>query len=87
MNGLLDRIAAYLDTKRDFLANAGPAERALLEQVLSCSAIGAPATVRAAMQAFIDRTGADELMVTSQIFDHQARLRSYEIAAQVRDAG
>jgi luciferase family oxidoreductase group 1 len=72
---------------RDFLSNAGPAERALLEQVLSCSAIGAPATVRAAMQAFIQRTGADELMVTSQIFEHQARLRSYEIAAQVRDAG
>jgi luciferase family oxidoreductase group 1 len=72
---------------RDFLANAGPAERALLDQVLSCSAIGAPATVRAAMRAFIDRTGADELMVPSQIFDHKARLRSYEIAAQVRDAG
>lgn len=72
---------------KDFLANAGPAERALLDQVLSCSAIGAPATVRAAMQDFIARTGADELMVTSQIFDHAARLRSYEIAAQVRDMG
>lgn len=68
-----------------YFANVGPAERALLEQVLSCSAIGAPATVRAAMQAFIARTGADELMVTSQIFDHAARKRSYEIAAQVRD--
>ena len=56
---------------------------AMLESVLSCSAIGAPATVKAAMDAFIARTGADELMVTSQIFDHQARLRSYEITAQV----
>jgi luciferase family oxidoreductase group 1 len=57
----------------------GPAERALLESVLSCSAIGSPARVRRDMQAFIDRTGADELMITSQIFDHAARLRSYEI--------
>lgn len=64
----------------------GPAERALLAQVLSCSAIGSPDTVRAALRAFIERTGADELMITSQIFDHDARLRSYEIAAAVRDS-
>jgi hypothetical protein len=36
------------------------------------------------LQAFVSRTGADELMLTSQIFDHSARLRSYEIAASVR---
>jgi luciferase family oxidoreductase group 1 len=63
----------------------GPAERALLESVLSCAAIGSPDTVRQQLQAFIDRTGADELMITSQIYDHTARLHSYEIAAQVRD--
>jgi luciferase family oxidoreductase group 1 len=62
----------------------GPAERALLDNVLSCAAIGAPDTVRRELQAFIARTAADELMITSQIFDHAARLRSYEIAAQVR---
>lgn len=62
----------------------GAAERAILAQVLSCSAIGSPQTVRAALQAFIQRTGADELMITSQIYDHAARLRSYEIAAEVR---
>jgi luciferase family oxidoreductase group 1 len=55
----------------------------MLESVLSCSAIGGPDTVKRALDAFIARTGADELMVTSQIFDHQARLRSYEITAQV----
>lgn len=58
-----------------------PPERAMLEQVLSCSAIGAPGTVRDALQAFVARTGADELMITSQIFDHKARLRSYEITS------
>jgi luciferase family oxidoreductase group 1 len=58
--------------------------RGMLEDVLSCSAIGSPATVRQALHAFVERTGADELMITSQIFDHQARLRSYEIAAAAR---
>lgn len=58
-----------------------PPERAILEQTLSCSAIGAPVTVRRALEAFVARTGADELMITSQIFDHKARLRSYEITA------
>ena len=55
--------------------------RAMLRQALSCSAIGAPATVKAAITAFIARTGADELMITAQIHDHEARLRSYEIVA------
>ena len=57
-------------------------ERALLDDVLSCSAIGSPAVVQAALRSFIDRTGADELMIASQIYDHAARLRSYEITAR-----
>jgi luciferase family oxidoreductase group 1 len=61
----------------------GPQERALLDSVLSCAAIGSPATVKQGLQAFIEQTGADELMITSQIFDHRARLRSYEIVAGV----
>ena len=62
----------------------GPAERALLESVLSCAAIGSPDTVREALRAFIERTRADELMITCNMFEHTARLRSYEIASQVR---
>jgi luciferase family oxidoreductase group 1 len=61
------------------------AARALLAQVLECSAIGGPTTVRRSMHDFVARTGADELMISSMIFDHAARLHSYEIAAQVRD--
>jgi len=38
------------------------------------------------MQAFVTRTGADELMVTSQIFDHAARLQSYAITASLQAA-
>ena len=67
-----------------FLARIGPQERAILDTVLPCSAIGSPATVRGLLKSFVERTGADELMVTSQIFEHSARLRSYEIAAEVR---
>ncbi|QDL54138.1 LLM class flavin-dependent oxidoreductase [Rhodoferax aquaticus] len=67
----------------DYPKRVGPAEKALLDSVLSCAAIGAPDTVRAALAAFVERTGADELMITSQIYDHAARLRSYEITAQL----
>ncbi len=60
----------------------GSQERAILDQVLSCASIGTPETVRADLQNFVEQTGADELMITSQIFDHAARLRSFEIAAE-----
>jgi luciferase family oxidoreductase group 1 len=63
-----------------------PAAKALLADVLTCSAVGSPDTVRSALHAFIERTHPDELMITAQIFDHSLRLRSYEIAAQIREA-
>ena len=69
-----------------YLEQLGPQERAMLDSVLSCTAIGAPDTVKAKMAAFIAETGADELMITSQIFEHRHRLRSYEITAQVHAA-
>ena len=69
---------------RDYLNQIGPQAQALLDHTLSCSAIGSPETVSASLKAFIERTGANELMITSQIFDHAARLRSYEITAQLR---
>ena len=61
-----------------------PPAKAMLAEVLSCSAVGSPATVRDAVAAFLERTRADELMITAQIFDHAARLRSYEIAAEIQ---
>lgn len=67
---------------RGFAETLPPQARALLRQVLSCSAVGDAATVRAKIEAFVDRTGTDELMITSQIYDHEARLRSYEIVAE-----
>ena len=69
-----------------FLARIDPQLRSMLDQVLTSAAIGSPDTVRKALAAFIARTGADELMITAQIFDHTARRRSYEITAEVRSA-
>lgn len=57
-------------------------ERALLESALVCSVVGSKETVRAGLKAFVERTGADELMVTAQIFDHAARLRSFELTSE-----
>ena len=67
-----------------YYENLDPAARSMLEGVLACTAIGAPPLVRERMAAFIERTGADELMITSQMFDHRHRLRSYELTAGVR---
>jgi len=69
---------------RDYDATLPAQAREVLAQVLSCSAVGGPDTVRRGLAAFAARTGADELMLTSTMYDHAARLRSFEIAAQVR---
>jgi luciferase family oxidoreductase group 1 len=69
-----------------YLELLSPPERSMLDGVLSCSAIGAPDTVASQIKAFVARTGADELMLTSQIFEHKARLRSYEITADIHKA-
>jgi len=62
-----------------------PAEKAGVGQSLACSVVGSPAVIERGLKALIDQTGADELMTTGQIYDHTARLRSFEIAAEVRD--
>ena len=60
-----------------------PEEKAQASEMLACSVIGSPETVRSGLQRIIDRTRADELMVVSDIFDPQKRLRSFEIIADV----
>ena len=57
-----------------------PADRRLLDDMLSYSVVGSPETVRSGLEAIVARTGADELMLASQIYDHAARVRSYELA-------
>lgn len=69
-----------------FYEQCPPAAQALLDSVLSCAAVGDPATVQEQIQAFITKTGADELMITSNMYEHPARLRSYELLSQIRPA-
>jgi luciferase family oxidoreductase group 1 len=63
-----------------------PMDRAMLDSVLACAVVGSPETVAAGLSSFIARTGADELMITAQIFDHDARRRSFEIVAEAHDS-
>jgi luciferase family oxidoreductase group 1 len=67
----------------DFESRLDPNGKAILRQALRCSVVGSPETVKRGLAAFIAQTGTDEIMVTGNIFDHAARLRSFEIAAQV----
>jgi len=60
-----------------------PAERAAIGQRTRCSAVGSPETVRRRFVELLEQTGADEIIATGQIYDHAARLRSFEIAMEV----
>ncbi|HLM58405.1 MAG TPA: LLM class flavin-dependent oxidoreductase [Pyrinomonadaceae bacterium] len=62
-----------------------PVERAGIEHALRYSFVGSRETVRRGLEAFVAGTGVDELMVSGHIYDHAARLRSFELAAAVRD--
>ena len=60
-----------------------PMEIGMVDRTLSCRLVGSPDTVRRGFAEFVKRTGVDEIMITGNIFDHQKRLRSFEIAAQI----
>ncbi|MBI1179923.1 MAG: MsnO8 family LLM class oxidoreductase [Alphaproteobacteria bacterium] len=77
------RATALAPPMADYESTLGPQEKLLLDQTLSRSAIGSPDTVRRRLREFAERTGADEIIIASQIFDHGARVRSYEIVADV----
>jgi luciferase family oxidoreductase group 1 len=68
---------------RDYMSTVEPQARAMLDHALAEAVVGSPETVRRGVEAFVARTGADELMVTAQIFDHAARKRSYELLADI----
>ena len=68
---------------KEFEKEVVPFRGIRLEEVQSVSMVGSVDTVRADLNDFITRTGADELIVVSHIYDHQARLRSYELLAKM----
>jgi luciferase family oxidoreductase group 1 len=62
-----------------------PQERMMVEHSLMYSVVGAPETVRQGLAEFIQETQVDELMITGQIYDHAARVRSYELTMEARE--
>jgi luciferase family oxidoreductase group 1 len=64
-----------------------PAEKTHVQRMLARSIVGSPETVRVGMNALVAETGADELIVVSDIYDHDARLRSFELIASTQAAG
>src|SRR5271168_584267 len=80
--GTPGQIPAPID---DIEAFWSPAEKAMASHSLLCSVVGSPETIERGLRKFIEMTEADELMLTGLVFDQKARLRSYEIAAEVRE--
>lgn len=78
VRGTRGQLPAPID---DIEAYWSPQEKAHASRMLACSFVGSPATVRDGLAAFVDRTGADELIVAAAVHDHAARLRSYELLA------
>ena len=68
---------------RDIGAEVPAALMAQVEHAMSCSATGSPTTIRRQLAALLDRHRPDELMVTGMIHDHAARVRSFELSAEV----
>jgi luciferase family oxidoreductase group 1 len=72
---------------REFERDVVPFRGIRFEDAQSISIVGSPETVRADLEAFIERTRPEELIVVSHIYDHAARLRSYEILAGIGSSG
>ena len=64
-----------------------PVEKAQAMRMLARSIVGSPGTVRAGVEALVAETGADELMIVSDVYDHAARLRSFQLIADVAEIG
>ncbi|MEP6570758.1 MAG: LLM class flavin-dependent oxidoreductase [Acidobacteriota bacterium] len=63
-----------------------PAEKYQASRMLAHSVVGSPATVREGLEAFVANTRVDELMIVTSIYDHAARIKSYELVAETRRA-
>ena len=72
-----------LPPPRADLSDIPPAVRAGVDAALSCAAVGSPASVKAQLQTLIARHSPDEILLTGMMYDHSARLRMFEIAAEV----
>lgn len=68
---------------KNFEAKLSHQEKAMIDNWTICSAVGAPETVKARMESFVEQTAADELICVSALYDHNKRLESFRLAAEV----
>lgn len=68
---------------KDFEQQLNPGEKQMMQDIGQVSAVGSPETAKAAIASIIERTGADELMFVSAIWDHDKRLASYTLGAAI----
>ena len=71
--------------REGFQESLSAEERWILDEALSCAFVGSPETVQRGLEGFLARTGADEVIVSAQVHDHAARVRSHVLLAEVRD--
>jgi len=62
-----------------------PTEKFGVQQALACAVVGSAETVKDGIEAFVERHRPDELMITANVFEHEARCRSFAIVAEVRE--
>jgi alkanesulfonate monooxygenase SsuD/methylene tetrahydromethanopterin reductase-like flavin-dependent oxidoreductase (luciferase family) len=67
----------------DIEAYWSPHEKIRAQHMLACSFVGAPETVREGLARFLERTGADEVMVAAPLYDQEARRTSYRMLAEI----
>lgn len=65
----------------NYMSKLPAIQQSMLRDVLACTMVGTAKKIRQQVDSFVTRTGADELIISSQIYDHQARLHSYDIVA------
>jgi luciferase family oxidoreductase group 1 len=83
LNNRIGRPGRVPPPVKDFYERLDPQARAILADSQSQAIVGGPDTVRRGLEAFAERTHANELMITANIFDHDKRKRSFEIVAAV----
>jgi luciferase family oxidoreductase group 1 len=71
----------------NFIETLDPYMRAVIDDAFGAAVVGGPETVRRGLEDVIARTGADELIVTANIYDHEKRKRSFAIIAEVGGLG
>jgi len=79
LRGMPGRLPPPID---DIESYWNPAEKAEVSARLECSFVGSAEVVSGGLRQFIEQTAVDEIMIVSAIYDHPARLRSYQLAAE-----